>query len=282
MRRTLVLAAAATLALAAIARADDWEHEYPIAASTPIRLITGDAHVNVQPGRPGAVRMHVHTNGLTIGHHVVIDVRNEAGAWVAEVRERPHWISFNISFNSRRIVIDLTVPPQGPLNVSTGDGTIEAQSLAGDIHLHTGDGGIHAHALKGELALDTGDGGIHADGLDGLVSAHSGDGRMQLDGRFDRLDVVSGDGPVAVTALPGSRVTQDWNVRTGDGSVTLRLPRDLKAELDAHTGDGGIDLDIPVQVSGGVRHNTVHGTINGGGGLIRLHTGDGGIHIGAS
>ena len=39
----------------------------------------------------------------------------------------------------------------------------------------------------------------------------------------------------------------DWDIVTGDGSVTLELPDGFSGELDAHTGDGGIRLrDVAV------------------------------------
>ena len=41
-------------------------------------------------------------------------------------------------------------------------------------------------------------------------------------------------------------MTDDWDISTGDGGVSLYLPTGFGAELDAHTGDGSIrnDLDI--------------------------------------
>jgi hypothetical protein len=59
----------------------------------------------------------------------------------------------------------------------------------------------------------------------------------------------------------------------------LRLPADLDATLDAHTGDGGITVDLPVKMTGAVRDNALHGTLNDGGGEIDLRTGDGSIVI---
>ncbi len=281
MRRLVLAACALALALPVVARADDWDHEYPITRATRLRLVTGDGKVYIQPGKPGVVRLHVHTNGLSIGHAVLIDIRNLGDSWTAEVRERKHWFSFTIDFHPR-VIVDLIVPPQCQLAVSTGDGGIEAERVAGDLSLHTGDGGIRAHELRGNVKLDTGDGGVEADGLDGTISAHSGDGGVRLAGRFDRLDVSSGDGGLTLTAQSGSRVAEDWNVETGDGGVRLRLPQDLHADLDAHTGDGGIVVDMPVEISGVMKRSAVQGRLNGGGGTIRLRSGDGSIHIAAS
>jgi hypothetical protein len=70
-------------------------------------------------------------------------------------------------------------------------------------------------------------------------------------------------------------------LRTRDGSVSLRLPQDIAADLDAHTGDGRIDSDFPVTVSGSslTDSKSVRGRLNGGGPLLEIRTGDGSIHI---
>ena len=42
-------------------------------------------------------------------------------------------------------------------------------------------------------------------------------------------------------------MTEPWEITTGDGSVSLYLPPDFSAELDAHTGDGSIRNDLNVR-----------------------------------
>ena len=41
-------------------------------------------------------------------------------------------------------------------------------------------------------------------------------------------------------------MSDDWDISTGDGSVTLYLPPDFGAELDARTSDGGIRNELQV------------------------------------
>ena len=44
-------------------------------------------------------------------------------------------------------------------------------------------------------------------------------------------------------------MTDDWDITTGDGSVTLYLPPDFSAELDARTSDGGIRNELPGRIA---------------------------------
>ena len=53
----------------------------------------------------------------------------------------------------------------------------------------------------------------------------------------------------------------------------------MHATLDVHTGDGGITVDLPVQMSGSVRDNALHGTLNGGGPELTVRTADGSVLI---
>ena len=102
-----------------------------------------------------------------------------------------------------------------------------------------------------------------------------------IDGRFDGLDLETGDGSVLAVAQAGSKLGEGWSLETGDGPVTLRIPTNLDAELDARSDDGGIHLDLPVRISGTYDHHEVHGQLNRGGAPLRVRTRDGSIHIGA-
>ena len=149
-----------------------------------------------------------------------------------------------------------------------------------NLDLHTGDGSITVNGTKGDLKLNTGDGSIEVTGADGRLTASTGDGSVRVEGRFDMLDLHTGDGSVEAAATPGSATDSSWSVRTGDGPITLKLPADARATIDAlYRGDGAISLDLPVTVSGPVRRTEVRGTLNGGGGVVTLRTGDGSIHL---
>jgi hypothetical protein len=93
--------------------------------------------------------------------------------------------------------------------------------------------------------------------------------------------VRTGDGSVAIHAAPGSTAASDWDVSTGDDSVTLELPDGFNAEVDAHTGDGRVRLqDVTLSnVSGRLSERSVRGTLGSGGKLLRLRTGDGSITL---
>jgi hypothetical protein len=88
------------------------------------------------------------------------------------------------------------------------------------VSLSTGDGSIDADGVQGEIRLHTGDGSIGATGLSGRLKADTGDGSMTVRGRFDVLDLRTGDGSINATAETGSKVEAAWSFHSGDSSVT--------------------------------------------------------------
>ena len=183
------------------------------------------------------------------------------------------------SFRNRSLRIELRIPVESDLSIQTGDGSVETDNNVGSVDIRTGDGHIKVSHAKGAIRLSTGDGHIEATDLNGRLDATSGDGHIQIDGRFDSLKLDTNDGTIDARVLRGSRMANNWSVRTGDGNVTLRLPDDFQANLELHTGDGRIRTDFPIVASGRLGRSDIQGKLNGGGLPLTARTGDGSIHI---
>lgn len=186
------------------------------------------------------------------------------------------------SSRSPSISLVVTAPRTVTVDARTGDGSITADDLAGTVTLNSGDGSIRTRRIEGNLRARTGDGSIAITDAAGRVEADSGDGSIELGGRFDAIDVRTGDGSVRLDVVDGSVMKGDWSVSTGDGSITVRLPRNLDADLDAHTGDGGVHADgIPgnVEKTDNDDPGSLKAQIGKGGRTLRLRSGDGSINI---
>ena len=186
------------------------------------------------------------------------------------------------SSRSPSISLVVTAPRMVTVDARTGDGSITADDLAGTVTLNSGDGSIRTRRIEGNLRARTGDGSIAITDAAGRVEADSGDGSIELGGRFDAIDVRTGDGSVRLDVVDGSVLKGDWSVSTGDGSITVRLPRNLDADLDAHTGDGGVHADgVPgnVEKTDNDDPGSLKAQIGKGGRTLRLRSGDGSINI---
>jgi DUF4097 and DUF4098 domain-containing protein YvlB len=251
----------AVLAVATAAHADTWNKTYNVSGAPTVYVKAGDGNLHVRSADTKQVRIVVTTEGYRLGNDEVTVDESQSGDSIRVELRVPHR-HFSIGWSNRRIDIDLTVPKQAALDLNTTDGNIDAAWVAGDLRFHSGDGNLELHNLDGSLLANTGDGHIRADG------------------RFDRVDLRSGDGRVELEAQSGSRTTMGWHLKSGDGRISVRLPQDFAADLDASTGDGSIDIEFPLTMEGGMKHNNrVYGKINGGGGMLDVHSGDGSIRI---
>jgi hypothetical protein len=292
----------AVLAATAVApgiQAEEVTKSFAITGRASVRVDTNDGSVRVTTSDAKQVEFHVEYHGLELGKNLRVDSRQDGDRVELTARITGHW-GLSFGRNSRGLHIEVRMPRDADLQVETGDGSIQVESLngsvgvhsgdgsikantlSGTIDLHTNDGSITADTLKGDIRLRTGDGSIEARELDGKVDADSGDGHIRLAGRFDALGIKTGDGSVDARALAGSKMTSSWSIRTGDGSVDLVLPGDFQANIDASTGDGHISLGMPVTVEGTFSNSQIHGKMNGGGQPLTIHTGDGSIRLSKS
>ena len=278
MSRRLCLLLGLTCLLALPAAADDWSRNYTVAGRPEVHVDANDGHVDVSTGATGQVSIRVETVGWRISDSEVRVSAQQAADRISLDLRIP---SINWSFGGHHSVrIFLRVPREADLHIKTGDGHVKVEPVSGHVEVHTGDGHITLDGVKGDIRLSTGDGHITASSLDGQLDASTNDGHIDVDGRFEQLNLRTGDGRVVARVRNGSKNTSIWAIRSGDGSVTVLLPSDFSADLDAHTGDGRVTLDWPVTVSGSLDRNTVRGRLNGGGSALTIRTGNGSIHVG--
>ena len=294
------MACGALLAVSAVAaNAEDVTKSFAVTGRANVRVETNDGGVRVTSGDAKQVEFRVEYQGYELGKTLRVDAHQDGDKVQLTARVTGHW-GFSWGGNSRRLHIEVRMPREADLQVETGDGSVQAESINGTVNVHTGDGSVKANSLsgtidlhtndgsitvenlKGDMRLRTGDGSIEARDLDGKVEADSGDGHIRIAGRFDALNVKTGDGSVDTRVLPGSKMATSWTIRTGDGSVDLVLPADFQTNIDASTGDGHISLGIPVTIEGTFKNSEMHGKMNGGGQALTIHTGDGSIRLSKS
>ena len=286
-------------AVAPRACAEDWAKSYSIVGRAQVRAETNDGAVQVYTGDSKQVEFRVIYDGYELNKNLHIDSHQDGDSVQINARVSGHW-GFSWGNSHRGIRIEVRMPKDADLQVDTGDGSVKTDSINGRVKIHTGDGSVVARAVSGDVDIDTGDGSITLDGakgdirlrtgdghveardLDGKVDATSGDGHIKISGRLDALNIKTGDGSIDARLQPGSTIASSWSIHTGDGSVDLVLPADLQANIDASTNDGHISLGIPVTVEGTFSKSQIHGKMNGGGQSLTVHTGDGSIRLSKS
>jgi hypothetical protein len=265
MRHIGLFILSAGLLLVSPGWAAEWSKTFTVSGKSDLTVKTSDADIKVDTWDQNAIEARVTTEHFKIGEGgVTIHDTQNGDAVELEVRF-PRIEHFRVGIRrGDHVVVEIHMPRQGQVN------------------LHTGDGSIQLANLKGTMDLESGDGNLEVSSVDGVLRAHSGDGRIRAVGRFDGLELKAGDGRVETRAEAGSSLGSGWNVETGDGNVSLVLPAHFAADLELQSGDGHINLGMQVTVEGKLKSNHIHGTINGGGGPLRVHTGDGSIELKAA
>jgi hypothetical protein len=251
---------AVVLAHAVSARAEQWSKTYTISNTPDLRVETSDANIHVDTWDQKTIEATITTTHYKFGAGGLTVEERQSGDTVEINLRFPHGIHI-MDFGNHRVDIAIHMPRQGRVNLHTGDGKIELADFNGEMELASGDGAEEIHHVEGRLRANTGDGHINADG------------------RFDALKLKTGDGRLDIRAAAGSKISEEWSLHTGDGSVSLELPENFAADLYLHTGDGHIDVSLPMTTEGRIKPNDVHGKLNGGGKTISIQTGDGSINL---
>jgi Putative adhesin len=142
------------------------------------------------------------------------------------------------------VTYTLDVPRESNLNIETVNGHIEVADVGGNLKLDTTNGRIEVARCRGAIDAETTNGRIHA----------------------ELLTVVGG---------------RPLHFETTNGGISVKLPRNLAASIDAATTNGGISTELPVASTNTHRH-VLRGTINGGGAELKMRTTNGSISIEAS
>jgi len=279
----LIFGAAAGLALllaVPAAHADDWSHHYTVNGRPAVRLAVSDGDVQIQRGSGNAVDVDIKSAHYNISNDVSISENQNGNSIDIGIRPRAnHWFNWGINMGTG-LKVTIAVPFDADLDINTGDGNIVALAVSGRIQFSTSDGNITSDGLKGTLKFHSGDGHIDARNLDGSLAADTGDGNMAVQGRFDLLDLRTGDGNVVAEAAANSQPgNAGWKLKSGDGSIVLRIPSSFRANLEARTGDGRISVNFPLTVSGTLNESSLNAQINGGGPTVEINTGDGSIRV---
>ncbi len=242
------------------------EKHFAVSGKPDIALTTFDGAIEIRPWDKADVQVVVEKRGRDKDDVAGLEVKSEQHGDRIEIsvsEPRRNHTGFNFRFNNRSAKLIVSMPAASDVSARSGDGSIDIERVAGRVQLRSGDGSIRGRMLGGD------------------VEANTGDGSITLDGKLTSVRVHTGDGRVTIHAEPGSSPGADWDIVTGDGSVTLEVPDGFGAELDAHTGDGGIHMrDLTLSnVTGTIGKNSLRGRLGDGGRAVRVRTGDGSITL---
>jgi DUF4097 and DUF4098 domain-containing protein YvlB len=268
------------VATGALSYVEQEEKQFMVQGRPDVRLSTFDGGIDLRPWDRPDVLVVVEKHGLSREGVADIEVFAEQDGHrvTVEARVKPAARQFGFGLHrSARLIVSL--PSSSDVQATSGDGAIDVERLSGQIDLRSGDGAIRGRELSGDVRAQTGDGSIRLHEMTGTLDLGTGDGSIVADGMLSALRARSGDGSISIRVESGSVPKADWNISTGDGPVTLELPDQFDAELDAHTGDGRVSVQRELSDTIESSKRSIRGRLGQGGQALRLRTGDGSITL---
>jgi DUF4097 and DUF4098 domain-containing protein YvlB len=256
--------------------------QFSVTGEPDILLETFDGSLRIESWDRNEVFVEIEKRGASTEDIERLEVRATQDGNRIRVEALPAAAGTVVTFTGQAPSVSfvMSVPRKVRLRAETGDGSVQVDDLEGEVTIGSGDGSITAQSLRGQLKMSSGDGSIRIVDADGLIQVDTADGSVHVDGRLQSVRVSTGDGSVRVEARDGSAVASDWDITTGDGTIVLRLPRDLDAEVDAESADGRVEADGTFTT---VRRSDEGGWLRGrlgrGGRAIRLRSGDGAVRL---
>jgi len=180
---------------------------------------------------------------------------------------------------------------------TTAPSESEAQALAAQVKITAGAGRIEASGpenrnerswsvsyeiwmpAKAAASLNANNGSITAEDVQGSLRFHTLNGSVKLSNVGGDVDGETTNGSVQVTVVDtGNQGSGGLHLATTNGSVNLKLPENVSANVEASTVNGSIRTDFPITVSGDIgKHLTFK--LGAGGRAIEARTTNGSIHI---
>jgi Toastrack DUF4097 len=183
---------------------------------------------------------------------------------------------------------------RGPIELSTGNGSVTADQIGGDARARAGSGDIRLRDIAGEADIAAGGGDVHLANISGDVRVRAGTGDITIENPRGTVSVKTGAGDIHIVGatddvqahggmgditLQGNpRPASYWELHTGTGDVTLRVPADAGFRLHAHSGLGEIHSDLPGLTAGHSAHD-LRGQFGNGGARVEIETSIGDIRI---
>ncbi len=161
--------------------------------------------------------------------------------------------------------LEIKVPFGSSLEVETVSASIEVDAVNGDLSLESVSGSVDVRTDAESLEAESVSGHIVVIGKISVASAESVSGRVTLEGTEGRAEASTTSGAIEIEGGDFERVScesvsgrisfegtpaadGDFSFESLSGSITLRLPADVSAEIEVETFSGSIDSDFAGRV----------------------------------
>lgn len=246
-----------------------------VSGETQLFVATGSGNIHLTPSSASQIQIHARIHVSRQGseeqaRQIAANPPIEQTGNIVRIGQQheEHWRGISIDY-------DVQAPAGSILVATTGSGDLVDEGVGKNAKLHTGSGNIHSSALEGPFEVKTGSGDIVAEQTgQGDVQAETGSGNIEIKDIHGSFHGRTGSGDIKASGTP----SQPWTLETGSGNIEISAGN-APMTLEASTGSGSVTTEHEMLVKGSLDHHHVSGNLNGGGPLVRVHTGSGDVRI---
>jgi hypothetical protein len=233
---------------------DTWSRSYKLADKGRLELINVNGKITAVPTEGPELVVEARRTAKASSDEAAkamlekLEIREEASDASVRIESRPPRLS---GFSNHEIEWTLKVPKGIVLDLRTTNGGVRLENLSNEVHAKTTNGGV-----KG-VGLDP-----------------------------SKIDASAVNGGIELALAFPLEADDSVEMETVNGGVMLELLPESKASIEARCVNGGVHVDnLEIkkdQEEGSTdyeRRRRLTGTMNGGGGKVRMSTTNGGVHI---
>jgi DUF4097 and DUF4098 domain-containing protein YvlB len=294
-RTLLPIIAAALIASVALSAQKAFDKRFNVAPGGHLRLDTDVGSVAVVGGAGHEVVIHADLNGSDAFLSDLNITAEQGSSGVTVTARKSHFGWFDwFDFAEKSIHFTIDVPRDysvelrtsggyldvrnvnAPVRGATSGGHIVVQDVTGSVKMHTSGGSIDAERINGATELGTSGGSISVADARGDLDAHTSGGGIRLKNIDGTVRAATSGGSVHAEM----RSNRGISLSTSGGTISLLLPENVGASIDASTSGGRVSSDLPFSSTETAESSHLRGAINGGGEQVVLHTSGGSIRLG--
>ncbi|GAB6991270.1 hypothetical protein [Paenibacillus pini] len=185
-------------------------------------------------------------------------------------------IHIGIALSLKEPYLNVKVPSHLKVEVDTSDGSINAEQLdsdftartsnasvkltdiTGSIYAKSSNGSFTIHNIAGETEFITSNSSVHLTDITGNVSAKSTNGSIVVNNITGAAKLTTTNASMTLNQITNgviahttngsikgeSSIGGDWDCKTTNSSIHLKIPKDTNAKLTANTSNASIKGDI--------------------------------------
>ena len=294
-RRLLVILAATLIASASLSAQKAFDKRFNVVPGGHLRLDTDVGSVAVIGGTGREVVVHAAMNGSDafLADVNITAEQDSSGVTVTARTAHRSWFDW-FDFAGKRVDFTIDVPQDYSVELRTSGGYLDVRNVTAPVRGTTSGGSIVVRDVTGSVKLHTSGGSIDAERLNGVTELGTSGGSISVAGARGDLDVHTSGGGIDLKNIDASvraatsggsvhaemRSNRGISLSTTGGTISLLLPENVRASIDARTSGGRVSSALPLSSTETDDRSHLRGVINGGGEQVVLHTSGGSIRLG--